>query len=100
MGQLPCLPPQAEREVKALLDPKDLNAAIQREHHVTPTLEEMLPKLADAKVFSIVDTKCGYWNVVLDEESSYLVQNPHLEDKDSSACPLGSKCLKMSPRQR
>lgn len=73
MGQLPCLPPQAEREVKALLDPKDLNAAIQRELHVTPTLEEMLPKLADAKVFSIVDTKCGYWNVVLDEESSYLV---------------------------
>ena len=27
------------------LDPKDLNAAIQREHHVTPTLEEILPKL-------------------------------------------------------
>jgi len=54
------------------LDPKDLNAAIQREHHVTPTLEEILPKLTGATVFSIVDTKCGYWNVVLDKESSYL----------------------------
>ena len=58
--------------MRLCLDPKDLNAAIQREHHVTPTLEEILPKLADAKVFSIVDAKCGYWNVVLDKESSYL----------------------------
>ena len=28
--------------------------------------------VADAKVFSIVDAKCGYWNVVLDKEYSYL----------------------------
>ena len=34
--------------LRLCLDPKDLNAAIQREHHVTPTLEEILPKLADA----------------------------------------------------
>ena len=27
------------------LDPKDLNEAIRREHHVIPTLEEVLPKL-------------------------------------------------------
>ena len=53
-------------------DPKDLNAAIQRENHVTPTLEEILPKLTGAAVFSIADTKCGYWNVVLDKELSYL----------------------------
>ena len=53
--------------LRLCLDPKDLNAAIQREHHVTPTLEEILPKLADAKVFSMVDAKCGYWNMVLAE---------------------------------
>ena len=35
-------------------------------------LGEILPKLHKAKFFSIVDAKCGYWNVVLDEESSYL----------------------------
>ena len=58
--------------MRLCLNLKDLNAAIQREHHVTPTLEEILPNLADAKVFSIVDAKCGYWNVVLDKESSYL----------------------------
>ena len=58
--------------LRLCLDPKDLNAAIQREHHVTPTLEEILPKLTGATVFSLVDAKCGYWNVVLDKESSYL----------------------------
>ena len=41
MGQQPCLLPQTEQ-------------------NVTPTLEEILPKLTDAKVFSIVDAKCGY----------------------------------------
>lgn len=58
--------------LRLCLDPKDLNAAIQREHHVTPTLEEILPKLPGATVFSIVDAKCGYWNGVLDKASSYL----------------------------
>ena len=59
-------------KLRLRLDNKDLNAAIQREHNFTPTLEEILPKLADAKVFSRVDAKCGYWNVFLDKESSYL----------------------------
>ena len=63
---------KSNKKLRLCLDPKDLNAAIRREHHVTPTLEEILPKLSGAKVFSIVDAKCGYWNVVLDEESSYL----------------------------
>jgi hypothetical protein len=58
--------------LRLCLDPKDLNTAILREHHAIPTLEEILPKLHKAKFFSIVDAKCGYWNVVLDEESSYL----------------------------
>ena len=59
-------------QLKICLDPKDLNKAIRREHHVIPTLEEILPKLAGATFFSIVDARCGYWNVNLDLESSYL----------------------------
>ena len=63
---------KANGTLRICLDPKDLNKAIRREHHVTATLEEILPKLAGAQVFSIVDVKCGYWNVELDEESTYL----------------------------
>lgn len=28
--------------------------------------------MANAKVFSILDTKCGFWHITLDEESSKL----------------------------
>ena len=61
---------------------------IKREHHVTPTLEEILPKLNGAKVFSIVDAKCGYWNIILDEESSYLTM---------FNSPYGCYCFKRMP---
>ena len=46
------------------LNAKDLNAAIQIEHHVALTLEEILLNEKDAKVFSIREKKCGYPNVV------------------------------------
>ena len=59
-------------QLRLCLDPKDLNEAIKREHHPIPTLEEITPKLAGAKLFSKLDARNGYWNVKLDEESSYL----------------------------
>ena len=63
---------KANGQLRICLDPKDLNKAIRRDHHVTPTLEEILPKFNGAKYFSILDAKSGYWNVELDEPSSYL----------------------------
>ena len=59
-------------KIRVCLDPKDLNKAILRDHHVTPTLEDILPLFKDATYFSIVDAKSRYGNVELDEESSYL----------------------------
>ena len=59
-------------KLRICLDPTDLNKAISREYHVIPSLEEILPKPNGAKYFSIVDAKCGYRNVELDQESSYL----------------------------
>ena len=59
-------------KIRVCLDPKDLNKAILRDHHVTPTLEDILPLFKDAKYLSIVDAKSGHWNVELDEESSCL----------------------------
>ncbi|KAK3703408.1 hypothetical protein QZH41_003904 [Actinostola sp. cb2023] len=57
--------------IRLCLDPKDLNKATKRPHHYTPTLEDILAKLNGAKYFSIVDARSGYWNIKLDEESSY-----------------------------
>ena len=37
-----------------------------------PTVDEVLPKLAQAKVFTVLDAKDGFFQVKLDDESSYL----------------------------
>ena len=54
------------------LDPKDLNRAVKRSHHHTPTLDEITHQFRGGSVFSKLDACHGYWSVVLDEESSYL----------------------------
>ena len=58
--------------LRICIDPKDLNRAIKRNHHVTPTLEELTHKFAGSTIFSKVDARHWYWSVVLDEESSML----------------------------
>ena len=65
--------------LRLCLDPKDLNHAIKRPHHRTPTLDDILPKLSGAKYFSIVDARSGYWNIKLDHESSLYTtfNSPH-----------------------
>lgn len=54
------------------LDPEDLNAVLKRSHYQIPTIDEILPNLAKAKFFSSLGPKDGYWQIVLDEESSKL----------------------------
>ena len=58
--------------LRLCLDPRDLNKAIQREHHRIPTAEDVATRLSGKKLFSIVDEKDGFWQIQLDEESSYL----------------------------
>ena len=41
-------------------------------HFPLPTIEEVLPSLKDAQIFSLVDAKDGFVQVRLTEESSYL----------------------------
>ena len=54
------------------MNAKDLNAAIQIEHHVALTQEEILLNLKDAKVFSIREKKCEYRNMDPGKESINL----------------------------
>ncbi len=56
--------------LRICLDPQKLNASLKRCPHKIPTLEELNPKFANAKVFSKLDAKAGYWSIHLDEESS------------------------------
>lgn len=58
--------------VRICLDPIPLNKALKRPHLQFTTIDEILPELGKAKVFSTVDAKKGFWHVVLDDESSRL----------------------------
>lgn len=58
--------------IRICMDPKFLNKALQRSVYYMPTIDDVLPKLNNAKVFSLVDVKSAFWTLKLDEESSYL----------------------------
>ncbi len=58
--------------LRVCIDPQALNKALKREKYQLPVLDDILPDLAKAKVFTTVDLKAGYWHVMLDEQSSLL----------------------------
>lgn len=59
-------------QLRACLDPKDLNKAIKWLHYPLPTLEDITSKLAGARYFSVLDVRSGYWVIRLMEESLRL----------------------------
>ena len=59
-------------KLRICIDPKDLNKVTRRSHYPIPTIDEILPDLREAKVFSVFDVRNGFWHVELDEESSLL----------------------------
>ena len=61
-----------ENKLRICLDPKDLNRAIIRPIYPAKTIDEITPKLSKAKIFSVLDANKGFWQIELDDESSYL----------------------------
>ncbi len=59
-------------KLRICIDPRDLNRAIRREHHPLPTVEEVVSRLTNARVFSILDASSGFWQIELDDSSSTL----------------------------
>lgn len=59
-------------KLRICIDPTNLNKAIKRQHYPTPQIEDVLPELKNAKVFSLLDAKDGFWQVELDDKSSRL----------------------------
>lgn len=49
-----------------LLQPK----AVPSCNNPMPRIDDVLPKLANAKVFCAADTRNGFWHVTLDDECS------------------------------
>ena len=58
--------------IRIFLEPKKLNDSLKRCPHKIPTLEELNPEFANARVFSKLDAKAGYRAVHFDEDSQLL----------------------------
>ena len=63
---------KSDGSIRLCIDPKPLNKALKRNHYPHPVIEDLLPNLSKAKVFTVLDAKNGFWHVQLDQESSYL----------------------------
>ena len=53
------------KQLRICLDPRDLNKSVKHNHIGMPTLDDVLPRLIGAKVFSILDPKDGFLHVKL-----------------------------------
>lgn len=59
-------------QLRVCIDPFHLNKALKRSTYHMPTLDHILPKLANVKVFSKIDVSRAFWHLRLDDESSRL----------------------------
>ena len=60
-------------KLRICIDPSQtINKAIKRPKYTIPTIEERLPRLTKAKVFTVVDVSEAFHTIELDEESSLL----------------------------
>jgi hypothetical protein len=58
--------------LRICLDPKDLNAAIHREHYQLPTRDEIFAEINGAQMFSKLDASQAFWQIKLSDESKPL----------------------------
>ena len=58
--------------LRICIDPRDLNQAIKREPYPMSTIEEIVTRMPNVKVFSVLDASSGFWQVKLDPSSAKL----------------------------
>ena len=59
-------------KVRVCIDPQRLNQALKRRHYPLPVIEDILPELSKARVFTKADLKDGFLQIQLDDASSKL----------------------------
>lgn len=64
--------PKRPGEVRICVDMRQANQAILRERHPSPTIDDIAERLNGAKVFSKIDLRSGYHQLMLSERSRYI----------------------------
>lgn len=58
--------------IRVCLDPRPLNRCVRRAQFTLPTVTELAVRLRGATHFSVLDARCGFWMVQLDDASADL----------------------------
>ncbi|KAG6461364.1 hypothetical protein O3G_MSEX012576 [Manduca sexta] len=58
--------------LRLCVDMRRANAAIKRENHPLPTMDQLLPKIRNAKLFSKLDIKDAFHHIVLHPDSRFI----------------------------
>ena len=66
------VPKRNSEEIRICTDMRQANKAIIRERHITPTLKEIQARVNGSQVFSKIDLRSGYNQLLLDENSRYI----------------------------
>nr|XP_049699503.1 uncharacterized protein LOC110376634 [Helicoverpa armigera] len=63
---------KADGDVRLCIDMRRANLAIKRENHPLPTMEQLLPKIQNAKMFSKLDIKDAFHQLELMPDSRHI----------------------------
>lgn len=82
-GTTPCVfpivtptKPKDPNKVRICIEMCEANTAIPREHHITPTMDDIIHELNGATVFSQLDLKGGYHQLELQPQNRYITTFP------------------------
>ena len=64
--------PKKTDDIRLCVDMRDANKAILRTRHVSPTLDELITELNGATMFSKIDLRSGYHQLVLHPSCGYI----------------------------
>ena len=64
--------PKSPGKIRVCVDMREANKAIERERHLTPTINEIINDLNGAKVFTKLDLNQGYNQLELNPSSRYI----------------------------
>ena len=64
--------PNTPGEIRVCVDMREANQAVQRERHLTPTVDELITEFNGSKVFTRLDMNVGYHHIELAPESRHI----------------------------
>ena len=64
--------PKKNGSVRICEDLQRLTESVQREIHPLPRVDGTLAQVAGAELFISLDANCGFWQILLEEESHLL----------------------------